>query len=141
MLRGMFRRFFCQFRESAVVHTKFVTSGTTTTVTFAPKSTRARSSYPGMTLARTGVGLYSLTVGSTILGGAVAGGAREIAILGIEIMPAAAGRRGLRFEMVAPGITESTGVITLQSVNGDGSAISDAITATDEVHVTLLVDK
>lgn len=136
MLRGLFPRLFGQFREGGFIHAKFVTSGTTTTVTFAAKSTRVRSSYPGLTLARTGVGLYSLTL---------PGGVKECAIAEIIIVPAAAGRRGLRFEPVAPGVTETNGagalVITLQSVDAAGGAIADTITATDEVHVLLYVDK
>lgn len=132
MLRGLFPRLFGQFREGGMIHAKFVTSGTTTTVTFAAKSSRARSSYPGMTLVRTGVGLYSLTV---------VGGAKEIAIAEIIVVPAAAGRRGLRFEPVAPGVTESTGVITLQGIDYTVGALADSITAGDEVHVLLYVDK
>lgn len=132
MLRGLFPRLFGQFREGGFIHTKFVTSGTTTTVTFATKFTRARAAYPGMTLARTGVGLYSLTL---------PGGCKEMAIAEIIVVPAAAGRRGLRFEPVAPGITESTGVVTLQALDYTVGALSDAITAGDEVHVLLYVDK
>lgn len=132
MLRGLFPRLFGQFREGGYIHSKFVTSGTTTAVTFAPKSTRIRSSYPGMTLVRTGVGLYSLTV---------VGGAREIAIAEIIVVPAAAGRRGLRLEPVAPGVTESTGVIALQALDYTVGALADNITAGDEVHVLLYVDK
>lgn len=132
MLRGLFPRFFSQFRESGVIHAKFLTAGTTTTVTFAAKSTRARSSFPGLTLVRTGVGLYSLTV---------VGGAREIAIIGIDVMPAAAGRRGLRLELVSPGITESTGVVTLQAIDYTVGALADNLTAGDEIYVTLIVDK
>ena len=132
MLRGLFPRFFSQFRESGMVHTKFVTSGTTTTVTFAPKSTRARSAYPSMTLVRNGVGLYEVRLGA---------GALEIVLDQVVVVPAAAGRRGLRFEPVAPGITESTGVITLQALDYTVGALADNITAGDEVHVTLIVDK
>jgi hypothetical protein len=135
MLRGLFPRFFSQFRESGMIHTKFVVSGTTTTVTFAPKSTRARSSYPGLTLVRTGVGLYECRL---------AGGAKEIAIGEIIVVPAAAGRRGLRFEPVGPVVEANASgisVIPLQSIDYTVGALADSITATDEVHVTLFVDK
>lgn len=132
MIKGVFPRLFCNHREGAILHTKFVTSSTTTTVTFALKSTVGGANYL-LTLVRTGVGLYSLTV---------PGGARNISLLNVSIGPAAVGRRGLRFEPVgAPFITESTGVITLQSIDYTVGVLADSITAGDEVHVTLLVDK
>jgi len=131
MIKGVFPRLFGNFREGAILHSKFVTSGTTTTVTFALKSTTAGANY-NLTLARTGVGLYSLTL---------TGGARNLALVGV-VVGVAAGRRGLRFEpAVAAFITESTGVITLQSIDYTVGALADSITAGDEVHVVVYVDK
>ncbi len=132
MLKGLFPRFFSQFREGGMIHSKFVTSGTTTTVTFAPKTAAGTANYQSLTLVRTGVGLYSLTL---------PGGARNIALISATV-GVAAGRRGLRFEPAAAAfITESTGVITLQSIDYTVGALADSITAGDEVHVTLYVDR
>lgn len=132
MLKFLFPRFGSQFPEGGIIHAKFVTSGTTTGVTFALKSNVRGSNYQGLSLARTGVGLYSLTL---------AAGAKQIALLDV-VVGVAAGRRGLRLEPSgqAP-ITESTGVITLQAIDYTVGALADNITAGDEVHVSLYVSK
>lgn len=131
ILQTLFPKFLSQFKSGTLVHAKFVTSGTTTTVTFAFKSTVPGANFNALTLVRTGVGLYSLTL---------TGGAKQIAIQNITIgVPS--GRVGLRFEpAVAAYIAEGTGVIQLASVNAAG-ATADTITAGDEVHVTLFIDK
>lgn len=137
MIRGVFPRLFGNFREGALLRSVFVTSGTTTTVTFALKAAalgglQGAPSYQ-LTLARTGVGLYTLTL---------PGGARNLALVSIHVAPAAVGRRGLRFEPVgAPFIVDGAGTIALQSVDATGGAIADTITATDEIHVLLYADK
>src|SRR5688572_31479698 len=132
MLKYLFPRFGSQFPEGGIVHAKFVTSGTTTGVTFALKSNVRGSNYPLLSLARTGVGLYSLTL---------QGGAKQIALLEV-VVGVAAGRRGLRFEPNGQAfITEGTGVIALQSIDYTVGVLADSITAGDEVHVTLYVSK
>lgn len=132
MLRGLFPRVFSNFRECGLIHAKFVTSGTTTGVTFALKSARGLANYQGLTFARTGVGLYSLTL---------VGGARSISLEQV-VVGVAAGRRGLRMEPAGQTfITESTGVITLQGIDYTVGALADSITAGDEIHVNLMVDK
>lgn len=131
-MKNLFPRLFGQFREGGFIHAKFVTSGTTSTVTFALKTSIGTQNYQSLSFVRTGVGLYSLTL---------AGGARAIALANITVGVAAA-RRGLRFEpAVAAYITEGTGVLTLQSIDYTVGVLADSITAGDEVHVLLYVDR
>ncbi len=136
MLRFLFPRLFGNFREGAIVHTKFVTTGTGTGVTFALKTSVSSANYP-MTLVRTGVGLYTLTLQ------AQPPGVKAFAMLGMGIILTATAT--LVGGSLAPAgqaaFVPASGTIALQQVLSAGGAAADTITAGDEVHFTLYVDR
>lgn len=134
MIKGTFPRQFGNHREGAFLATKFVTSGTGTAVTFANTTTQGNVSYP-LTLARTGVGLYTLTL---------PGGARNIHLVtgGCNVASSTAARSGTRLVPAAADcIAESTGVILLRSMSVAGVPTTDIVDAGDEIHTLLYVDK
>lgn len=131
MLEGLFARLGSQFRDGGIVHAKFVVAAGPV---FAAKSTRPGSSHRKLTLEKNGgTGLLKLTL---------VGGAREIAVLAanyVNVADPTDVTDSLTLNVLS--ITESTGVITLNSCTGDGAeAVVDAA-VNDEIHVTLYVAK
>ena len=135
MLRNLFPRLFGNFKEGALVHSKFVVGGNGgTTATFTLKSSAASNSYP-LTLVRSGVGLLTLTL---------PGGARNIALANIEHVVVAGADASASYQTIRPrpAFVEATGVIGLRVLTNAGVAGGEmAFTAGDEVHVLLYADK
>lgn len=132
MLEGLFSRLGSQFREGGIIHVKFVVAAGPV---FAAKSTRPGSSHRKLTLVKNGgTGLLRLTL---------TGGAREIALLNatyVNIADPTDVTDNLKISPIAA-FVETTGIIDLVSVTGDGTeAAADAAT-TDEIHFTLYVAK
>ncbi len=133
MLEGIFARFGSQFREGCIVHAKFVVA---TGPVFNFKSTRPAANCRKLTLVKNGgTGLLRLTL---------AGGAREIALVGnpvyVNIADPTDVTDNLRITPVAA-IVETTGVIDLVSVTGDGTEAAADAAVGDEIHVSLYVAK
>lgn len=131
MLEGLFSRLGSQFREGGIVHAKFVTAAGPV---FAAKASRPGSTHRKLTLEKNGgTGLLKLTL---------AGGAREIAVLEaryVNVADPTDVTDSLILNVLS--ITESTGIVTLNSVSGDGAeAVTDSA-VTDELHFTLYVAK
>jgi hypothetical protein len=130
MLTHLFTRFGSQFREGGIIHAKFVVAAGPV---FAAKSARPGSNYNGLTLVKNGgTGLLKLTL---------AGGAREIALLDATYINIADPTDVTDSLVLVPNaaFVESTGVLTFNSITGDGAeALVDAV-ATDEIHFTLYV--
>lgn len=130
MLEGLFSRLGSQFREGGIVHAKFVVAAGPV---FAAKSTRPGSSHRKLALVKNGgTGLLRLTV---------SGGAREIALLNVTYVNVADPTDvtdNLQINPVAA-FNETTGVIDLVSVTGDGTEAAADAAVTDEIHVTLYV--
>lgn len=130
MLEGLFTRLGSQFREGGIIHAKFVVAAGPV---FSAKSSRAGSSYKKLSLVKNGgTGLLRLTL---------AGGAREIALLGasyVNIADPADVTDSLKLAPVAA-INEATGVIDLVAVTGDGTEAAVDPAVGDEIHVTLYV--
>lgn len=135
MIAGVFRRVFGTFLEGAILHAKFVTTGTGTAVTFALKSSTSGANYRGLSLTRTGIGLYTLSL---------VGGARQLAMLGDGlILTNTAGLIGGSFAptgQAAVSVGGNTATVAIQSIANNG-ATADTITAGDEVHFCLYVGK
>lgn len=135
MIAGVFRRLFGNFREGALLHAKFIVGGNGgTTATFALKSNQGNANFGKLAIARTGVGLGTITL---------SGGARNIALLDCQIVPVAAADVSGSYGFIRPrpAFVEGTGVIAMRYLNNAGIAGEFALTAGDEVHVTLYVDK
>lgn len=132
MLEGVFQRFGSQFREGAIVHAKFVVA---TGPVFNFKSTRIASNFRKLTLVKNGgTGLLRLTL---------TGGAREIALLNVtyvNIVDPTDVTDNLSISPVAA-FVETTGVIDLVSVTGDGTEAAADAAVGDEIHFTLYVAK
>lgn len=132
MLTHTFTRFNTQFRDGAIIHSKFVVSAGPV---FAAKSTRIGSNYNALSLVKNGgTGLLKLTL---------AGGAREIALLNasyVNIADPTDVTDSLIIVMNAA-INETTGVLTFNAITGDGTEALADPAATDEIHFTLYVAK
>lgn len=136
MIRGVFPRLFGNFREGALLHAKFVVGGNGgTTATFTLKSNQGNANYGGLTLVRSAQGLLVLTL---------TGGCRNMALLSIEQVVVAGADVSASYQQFGrrPAFVESTGVIGIRVLTNAGVAGGEmAFTATDEVHVTLYVDR
>lgn len=130
MLRGLFPRVFCNFRETGIVHAKFVKTGGGSPV-YTLKSTVGKTNYPGLTMVTGGTGLVTLTL---------VGGARSIAPLDLLIKGQDA-LIGTAWKVHCYGITESTGALLLKFSNSAATEAIAALADNDEVWVTLMVDK
>lgn len=132
MLEGLFSRLGSQFREGGIIHAKFVVASGPV---FAAKTTRPGSSHRRLTLVKNGgTGLLRLTL---------TGAAREIALLNItyvNIVDPTDITDHLKIQPVAA-IVESTGIIDLVAITGDGSEGPVDPAVGDEIHVTLYVAK
>lgn len=133
MLTHLFPRLGSQFREGGIIHAKFVVSAGPV---FTAKATRPASNYGALTLVKNGgTGLLKLTL---------AGGAREIALLGDPVYINIADPTDVTDCLsVKPNaaIVESTGVLTFNAITGDGTEALADPAATDEIHFTLYVAK
>lgn len=132
MLTHVFQRFASQFRDGAVIHAKFVCSAGPV---FAAKSTRVGSNYNGLSLVKNGgTGLLKLTL---------AGGCKEIALLNATYINIADPTDVTDSLIIVPNaaFVESTGVLTFNSITGDGTEVLADAVATDELHFTLYVSK
>lgn len=136
MISKVFPRLFGTFREGAIVHQKFIFTTAGASPVILHRNERGNSVQPTVaqpgqvTLARTGVGLYTLTV---------AGGARQLTLANARVLnKTATVGNNRRIEVNTQ--TESTGALALQIVDNAGAA-ADLVTANDELHVIIYVDK
>jgi hypothetical protein len=133
MLEGLFSRLGSQFREGGIVHVKFVVAAGPV---FAAKSTRPGSSHRKFTLVKNGgTGLLRLTL---------AGGAREIALLGPPIYVNVAAPTDVTAHLwINPvaAIAETTGILDFVAISSDGTEAAADPVATDEIHFSLYVAK
>lgn len=137
MLAGLFPRLFGQFKEGGIIHAKFVVTVSGTPI-YTLKSTVPTDNFQKLSLAYDGTtGFAKLTL---------AGGARNIAILNIIHFNVNGGGGGTPVTKLEPmpyvAIDNTGGVVKWKWVNGAtaGEAFADPV-ATDEVHVTLYVNK
>lgn len=133
MLEGLFTRLGSQFREGGIIHVKFVVAAGPV---FAAKSSRPGSNHRKLSLVKNGgTGLLRLTL---------AGGAREIAVLGTPIYVNVAAPTDVTAHLrIAPtaAYVESTGILDFVAISGDGTEAAADPVATDEIHFTLYVAK
>ncbi len=131
MLDHLFTRFGSQFREGGIVHAKFVVAAGPV---FAAKSARAGSFHKRLALVKNGgTGLLKLTLD---------GGCRELAVVGAHYVNVADPTDitdCLAIKVLS--VTESTGVVTMVSVTGDGAEAAVDAATTDEIHFTLYIAK
>lgn len=132
MLDHLFTRVGSQFREGGLVHVKFVVAAGPV---FAAKATRPGSFHKRLTLVKNGgTGLLKLTLD---------GGCREMALTGppvyVNIADPTDVTDSLTLNVLS--VTESTGVITMVSITGDGAEAAVDAATTDEIHFTLYVAK
>jgi len=129
MLKGLFPRLFGNFREGGIVHAKFTqTAGPVYTL----NSNQGSANYL-LTLVNTGTGLYTLTV---------PGGFRNVAVLAcLHVNIAAPGTPASYLKFYPLIITPGVGTITLTSLNSAATEIAANPANTDQVHVSLYVDK
>lgn len=136
MIAGVFRRMFGNFREGAIVHAKFVVGGNGgTTATFTLKSNQGNANFGKLAMARTGVGLMSLTL---------SGGARNIALLDVQHVVVTGADASASYQTLRPrpAFVEGTGVIAMRVLTNAGIAGGEmAFAVGDEVHATLYIDK
>lgn len=136
MLKGLFPRLFCNFREGGIVHAKFIVGGNGgTTATFTLKSAIGNANYGGITMVRSGVGIVTVTV---------TGGVRNLVLIDVRRVIVAAADVTASYTSLTPraAFVEGTGVMSLRYLdNADAAGGEMAFTAGDEVHLTLMVDK
>lgn len=136
MLKNLFPRLFGQFREGGIIRVRFVTGGGGgATATFSLKSAQGTADYQGLTLVRTGVGLFTLTL---------PGGGRNLALLGPGLLlTGVATLIGGTMSPTGQGAVTlgSNATIALQIIPSAGGAAPDTIAVGDEVHFVLLVDR
>lgn len=140
MLRYLFPRIGSQFREGGLVHVKFVTVTGGAGSTFTAKvsgvgGTKIESAYPGISLVRDGaVGFLALTVPT----------ARDVALLGQPVyIPIGTPAVLANFVTIQPYIALDpvNSVYKFKIVNSTGSAFIDPVTAGDELHFSLYINK
>jgi hypothetical protein len=138
MINGVFPRVCTSFREGGFTHAEFIftTAGAAPVILLATEKgnlvqpTVAAARAGQVVLARTGVGLYTLTLKD---------GARQASLVqGIYLNKAGVVANALRIEVVTQ--VRSTGVFNLVFLNSAGAA-AEAVTANDEAHFTILSDK
>lgn len=143
MIRGVFPRLFGSFKEGAFVSQKFIftTAGAGAVIAYRNKvagasanvaqaATAAQAQQGQLHLARTNVGLYTLTL---------VGGARDIVCAEAKVLNKTAVVANNRRVEVNNQV-ESTGAISLQIVDNAGAA-ADLVTNNDELHVIVYCDK
>lgn len=146
MIKGVFNRLFGNFREGAVLHAKFtVGGGGGAGITFAIKTIdsggRQVSSYNGLSMARTAVGVGTISLKDSGSPQA-SSGARDIAVLAIKHMPATPGTLAGYFELVYANLQANLGTVDFRPTSEAGGAFAEfAMANGDEVHVTFMVHK
>lgn len=138
MINGVFPRVCTSFRECGFVHVEYIftTAGAAPVIAIAAEKgnqtqpTLAAARAGQVILARTGVGLYTLTLKD---------GCRQMSLVQARYLnKAGVVANALRIEVVTQ--TDTTGVFNLVFLNSAGAA-AEAVTANDELHITIMTDK
>lgn len=130
---SLFPRFLSQYRGGQLLHAKFLVQTGGATPVFVLKNTLAGANFQGLSLTGSATGLLVLTL---------AGGAKQIAVLQKDYVNIANPATPANFLDILhrAAVVESTGVVNLVMVKNTDGSLTNSV-ATDEIHITLYVDK
>lgn len=148
MLKGLFPRVFSNYKECGIIIGKFtVGGGGAAAITFTPKvivaaTGRKVSTYNGLTMARTGVGIATVTLrdGATAQSGVL--GANDIAVQQLIHVPASVAAIGSFFLLLPGTFNDNNGTFIFKPALHTGGAFGEfAMADGDEIHLTLAVNR
>jgi hypothetical protein len=147
MFPGLSPRLFGAFKEGGIITAKFtVGGGGAAGITFTLKSVNAAgaklTNYGGLSMARSAVGVGTVTLKPQGNVQGQAPGVRDLQVLALEHVPATPGSVANYFELRFANINEANGTFDFRPNVTAGTAFAEfAMANGDEIHVTLYVNR
>lgn len=147
MLNGLSPRLFGTFKEGGIICAKFtVGGGGAAGITFTLKSLTAAgkklSNYNGLSMARSAVGVGTVTLRPAGNTSAQAQGVNDLQVLALEHVPVTPGVVGNYFELRYANISEPNGTFDFRPDAVNGAAFAEfAMANGDEIHATIYVNR
>lgn len=147
MIKGLFPRLFSNYKEGGLLFAKFtVGGGGAAAITFTLKTVTAAgrrvSSYNGITMIRTGVGVAQVTVRDGASAVFASTGVNDLMVPQLIHVPATATPIANYFHLLPANFNDTAGTFDFRPTTQAGAAFAEfAMANGDEIHLLLGVNK
>jgi hypothetical protein len=147
MIQGVFPRLFGNYREGAILSAKFtVGGGGAAAITFTLKTLttggRKVASFPGVSIARTGVGIATVSLRGTGSSQTSSLGVLDLSVAQLIHVPASATAIASYFHLLPSNFNDAAGTFDFKPTTQAGGAFAEfAMANGDEIHTILYVNK